>query len=68
MLEDDDIDLEIFDKPIKQRTPTTRGRGRKKGRGKGRGRGKNIAVAEPRIGNDNEDNEESFKIHKWIFS
>ena len=63
MLEDDDIDLEIFDKPLKHRTPTTRGRGRKRGRG--RGRGKN--VAEPKIGNDNEDNEEVVRFTNGSF-
>ena len=63
MLEDDDIDLEIFDKPLKQRTPTTHGRGRKRGRG--RGRGKN--VAEPKIGNDNEDNEEVVRFINGSF-
>ena len=65
MLEDDDIDLDIFDKPIKQHTPTTHGRGRKRGRG--RGRGKNIAVAEPKIGNDNEDNEEVVRFTNGSF-
>ena len=65
MLEDDDIDLDIFDKPIKQCTPTTRGRGRKRGRG--RGHGKNIAVAEPKIGNDNEDNEEVVRFTNGSF-
>ena len=63
MLEDDDIDLEIFDKPLKQRTPTTRGRGRKRGRGRGHGNN----IAEPKIGNDNEDNEEVVRFINGSF-